>query len=162
MLNDIRAFFQQRMHPAPETGTATNTTGPSVEPATLAACALLVELAHADEEFSAAEREHLESALVRHFGIAAEDVSSMIAMAEAENRQAVDHFQFTRLIAEHYDLPQKLVLAEIMWGLVAADGTVAEHEAYLVRKISNLLSIEPGYLSEARRRAAERRVGEDR
>jgi uncharacterized tellurite resistance protein B-like protein len=162
MLNDIRKFFQQRMHPVAEDQQASDPASSSVDRTTLAACALLVELAHADEEFSAAERDHLESALVRHFGIAAEDVASMIAMAETENRQAVDHFQFTRLISEHYDLPQKLVLAEIMWGLVAADGTVAEHEAYLVRKISNLLDIEPGYLSEARRRAAERKPDERR
>ena len=162
MLNDIRKFFQQRMHPVADTQESAGAASSSVDRTTLAACALLVELAHADEEFSAAEREHLESALVRHFGIAAEDVASMIAMAETENRQAVDHFQFTRLISEHYDLPQKLVLAEIMWGLVAADGTVAEHEAYLVRKISNLLDIEPGYLSEARRRAAGQRPDERR
>ena len=152
MLSDIRSFFQQRMRPGASDDT-TSASGARIDPVRLAACALLVELAHADQEFSASERAHLESALVRQFGVPAEDVGALIALAEEENRRAVDHFQFTRLVAESYDLGQKMVLAEIMWGLVTADGMIAEHEAYLVRKISNLLNLEPGYLSEARRRA---------
>jgi uncharacterized tellurite resistance protein B-like protein len=149
---DIRSFFQRKMQPAATAG-AGGPRDPREDPVKLAACALLVELAHADEEFSAPEREHIAAALVRQFGVAPEAVDDMIALAEDANRRAVDHFQFTRLIAAHYDLSQKMVLAEIMWGLVAADGTVAEHEAYLVRKISNLLDLEPGYLSEAKNRA---------
>jgi uncharacterized tellurite resistance protein B-like protein len=158
MLNDIRAFFQQRLRPdaAPAASPAS---GVTIDPVRLAACALLVELAHADQEFSASERAHLESALTRHFGVPGKDVDALIALAEEENRRAVDHFQFTRLIAENYDLGQKMVLAEIMWGLVTSDGMIAEHEAYLVRKISNLLDLEPGYLSEARRRATSGDTG---
>ena len=76
-------------------------------------------------------------------------------LAEVERQQSIDHFQFTRLIADHYDLGQKMVLAEVMWGVILADGTIGNHEAYLVRKIAHLLQLEPGYLAEARRAAAE-------
>jgi uncharacterized tellurite resistance protein B-like protein len=48
-----------------------------------------------------------------------------------------------------------MVLAEVMWGLVLADGQVSEHEQYLARKISNLLDLAPAYLSSAKA-AAER------
>ena len=51
-----------------------------------------------------------------------------------------------------------MVLAEIMWGIVLADGQVAEHEHYLTRKISNLLELEPGYLSAAKDAAARKRT----
>jgi uncharacterized tellurite resistance protein B-like protein len=77
-----------------------------------------------------------------------------MALAEEQRRSSIDHFQFTRLIAEHYDLGQKMVLAEVMWGLILADGQIADHESYLVRKIAYLLDLEPGYLSEARKAAA--------
>jgi uncharacterized tellurite resistance protein B-like protein len=40
-----------------------------------------------------------------------------------------------------------------MWGVILADGKIAEHEAYLVRKLANLLNLEPGYLAQARRAA---------
>ena len=157
MLDSIRSLFSRRMAPAAPGASAEAPGGATSEdPARLAACALLLELAHADGEFSEAERRHLEGALVRHFDVAPDTVDELVRLAEEENRRAVDHFQFTRLVASSYDLGQKMVLAEIMWGLVIADGTVAEHEAYLVRKISNLLDLEPGYLSEAKRRASDR------
>jgi uncharacterized tellurite resistance protein B-like protein len=46
-----------------------------------------------------------------------------------------------------------------MWGVVLADGQVAEHEHYLTRKISNLLELEPGYLSAAKEAATKKRAG---
>jgi uncharacterized tellurite resistance protein B-like protein len=49
-----------------------------------------------------------------------------------------------------------MLLAEVMWGLILADGAVAEHEAYLVRKMANLLGLEAGYLSQARANVAGR------
>jgi uncharacterized tellurite resistance protein B-like protein len=61
------------------------------------------------------------------------------------------------VLNERYDIGQKMVLAEVMWGLVLADGQIAEHEHYLTRKIANLLELEPGYLSTAKARAAEKR-----
>jgi uncharacterized tellurite resistance protein B-like protein len=42
-----------------------------------------------------------------------------------------------------------------MWGLVYSDGDLAEKEDYLMRKICNLLRLEPGYLAEARKRAGD-------
>ena len=51
-----------------------------------------------------------------------------------------------------------MVLAEIMWGLVLADGEIAEREHYLTRKISNLQNLEPGYLSAAKAAAASKKT----
>ena len=64
-------------------------------------------------------------------------------------------YQFTRLISDRYDLGQKMVLAEVMWRVVYADGELAKHESYLMRKISNLLDLRPGFLSEARKRVTD-------
>ena len=46
-----------------------------------------------------------------------------------------------------------MVLAELLWRVVYADGELSRHEDYLARKIANLLDLRPGYLSEARNRA---------
>lgn len=156
MLDPIRAFFGSRLQ---QPGMSEQTAGADVQEARvrLAACALLLELAHADAEFSDAEREHIEGVLERHFALSSSDVHELIALAERERQQSIDHFQFTRLIAEHYDLGQKLLLAEAMWGVILADGTIASHEAYLVRKLANMLDVEPGYLTQARQRAAGER-----
>ncbi len=67
----------------------------------------------------------------------------------------MDLWTFTNLVAEHYSLGQKMVLAEAMWGLVYSDGELGSREDYLMRKISGLLRLEPGYLAEARKRVEE-------
>ena len=120
----------------------------------LAACALLLELAHADGEFSAPEREHIERTLIRHFGLDETTAGELLRLAEAERAQSLDHFQFTRLIASEYDLAQKMVLAEVMWGVILADGRLSDHETHLVRKLASLMQLEPAYLAQARKAAA--------
>jgi uncharacterized tellurite resistance protein B-like protein len=155
MLDAIKAFVSRRIAPARPTDPE-STSDAARTRVQIAACALLLEVAHADEEFSPAERRHIEEALDRHFGLDEATRAELIALADAERRRSIDHFQFTKLINEHYDLGQKMVLAEVMWGIILADGTVAAHEAYLVRKLANLLDLEPAYLSQARRAAADR------
>jgi len=126
----------------------------SRRPLYLAACALLLELAHADDEFSDVERAHIEAVLRRHFDLDEAEARELIELANAERAASIDLYQFTSLIRSSYDLGQKTLLAEIMWGLILADGEIARHEAYLLRKIANLLDLEPGYLAAARKRAA--------
>ncbi|HEX6070330.1 MAG TPA: TerB family tellurite resistance protein [Longimicrobiaceae bacterium] len=128
-----------------------------VDPLHLAACALLLEVAHADGEFSDAERAHLEAVLERHFALPPESGRRVMELAEGERSGAIDQYRFTSVLQERYDTGQKMVLAEIMWGLVLADGQIAEHEHYLTRKISNLLGLAPGYLSAAKAAAARGR-----
>ena len=119
----------------------------------VAACALLLEVAHADGEFSAEEQTRIEDALTRHFGLDEATRRELIQLADAERRQSIDHFQFTRMIRDHYDLGQKVLLAELMWSVILSDGKVADHEGYLVRKLASLLELPPAYLSQARERA---------
>ena len=148
MLDALRAFLTRDSHPAPSRASSG-----APDRIRLAACALLLELAHADGEFSPSEREHIEGALGRHFGLDASTAAELIGLAEQARAEAVDSFQFTRVITENYDLGQKMVLAEVMWGVILADGQLSEHESYLIRKLANLLDLQPGYLSEARRSA---------
>jgi len=155
VLDAIRTFVSRRILSPGESAGQPAPSGPSG--VQLAACALLLELAHADGTMSPSEQAHIDRAVRQHFGLDENTARELIALADAERRQSIDHFQFTRLIAAEYDLGQKMVLAELMWGVILADGELATHEAWLVRKLAHLLELEPGYLSEARKAAAERR-----
>jgi uncharacterized tellurite resistance protein B-like protein len=158
-MESIRQFFAEHM--APGNGESTNGKAQAHVDAEaerqrlhIAACALLLEIAHADEAFSDAERTHIEAVMQRHFDLDEETANGLIELAEAERSRAVDLYQFTSLIRDNYDLGQKTLLAEIMWGLILTDGDVQRHESYMLRKIANLLDLEPGYLANARKRAA--------
>ena len=153
MLDRIRSFFNDKMEPPEEVGAETH--GGTVPPALqVAACALLLEIAYADEEFADSERAHLESAMRRHFGLDDDTARQLIEFADKERRRQIDYHQFTRLISQNYNPAQKMVLLEAMWGLVFADGEVAKHETMLMRKLSHLLDVKPAFLSEAKKKAA--------
>lgn len=160
MMDSIRQFFAEHMAPVngQTKGRAQSRMDAEDERQRLhvAACALLLEIAYADDAFSDSERTHIEAVMQRHFDLDEETAQALIEVAEAERSRAVDLYQFTSLIRDSYDLGQKTLLAEIMWGLVLTDGDVQRHESYMLRKIANLLDLEPGYLASARKRAASR------
>jgi uncharacterized tellurite resistance protein B-like protein len=157
-MDSFRKFFNQRMQPAaaPTNGAAKG----KPDPLHVAACALLLELAHADEVFTEDERNHVHAIMMRHFSLDYDTAQELMQLADQERRQSVDVFQFANLVRSSYDIGQKTLLAEIMWGLILTDGEVARHESYMLRKIANLLDLEPGYLSRARATAAAKLGGQ--
>lgn len=153
LIDSIKRFLTRE-----EKNADADRSAPQVDPLHLAACVLLLDVAHADGEFSDAEQAHIERVLAQHFSLSPGAGRELLALADRERQVAVDHFRFTNQLKTSYDTGQKMVLAEIMWGVVLADGQISEHEHYLTRKISNLLDLEPGYLSAAKDAAARRKI----
>ncbi len=149
MLDAIKSFFGATMEPeSPEQ----EVTEPDVR---LAACALLIEIAHADDEFTQDESQHLLSAVRRQYGLDAGEAEKLLELAERARVDAVDLWQFTKLIKQTYSLGQKMVLVEVMWGLVYSDGELSSHEESLMRRVCHLLDLAPGYLADARRKVED-------
>ena len=147
MLDSIKKFFSSSMSPVEEYDD-----GESKTDIRLAACALLLELAHADEEFTEDEEQHLVSAVRRQYGLEEEEADQLLELADKARASAVDLWQFTKLIKQNYSLGQKMVLVEVMWGLVYADGQLSSHEESLIRRVCHLLDLAPGYLADVRKR----------
>lgn len=153
MLDAIKTFVTHHIIHRPS-GEQPQADHPRPTGVQLAAAALLLELAYADDEFSPVERTHIGSALSRHFGLDEPTARELMDLAQIERQQAVDYYQFAHTITQHFDLAQRMVLAEVMWGVILADGKIAQHEDYLMRKLANLLDLKPAYLAEARRAAS--------
>ena len=145
MLDAIRRMLADNAPATASTGTYSNDVR-------MAACVLLVELASVDGEFSAIERQRILDILQRHFGVDAAGAEELLAEAARASRSSVDDFVFTRQVVKEYDLAQRMVLAELMWQVVLADGTIDGNESYLMRKLANLLQLEPAFLAQARKR----------
>jgi uncharacterized tellurite resistance protein B-like protein len=163
MIDGIRDFFTRVMRtPASAANANADASEAEAEEAArrrlhVAACALLLELAHADDEFSDAERAHVRESLRRHLDLDEPTTNRLLELAEEERASAIDLYQFTSLVRDNYDLAQKTLLAEIMWGVVLADGSIEQDESIMLRKIGNLLDLEPGFLSHARKQVGGRR-----
>lgn len=150
MLDAIRGFFTARLHQPAEAGVA-----PDPDRLRLATCALLLELAWADGTFGDEERAQLRQSLTKRMGLDELTADELVAMAEAERRAAHDYFQFTSLVAAHFSAPEKHALMEMMWELVAADGTISRAEDHLLRRVGPLLGLDSRSVADAKLRVQQ-------
>ena len=155
-------LLRRYLAPAPAVAPALGNAGaspPADDPSRLAACALLVELARADGEFSEVERTHIADILVREFQVTPPGAQELMTAADESLREAVDLHQFTAVINARYGEAERAALAELLWCVVDADGVLSQHEASLIRRMGGLLDLPPGALNAARARVAERCKG---
>ena len=128
VVREIRQFFTSRLS-SPEAPHRP-------DPVAIAACALLLEIAHADDVFAPEERDRILRAVREDLGVAAEDVDEVVRLAEEERRESVDLYQFTKLVGENFSRDQRLRLLEVIWGVVYADGQLTAVENQLARRIA--------------------------
>ena len=119
----------------------------------LATAALLVEMSRQDEMIHDNERRAIEDALRDRFDLSQEEVDELYAMAEAEVREAIDYYQFTSLIKEHFSMEQKERVVELLWQVAIADGHIDRYEEHMVRRIAELLYLPHSAFIRAKHRA---------
>jgi uncharacterized tellurite resistance protein B-like protein len=149
MLASIKEFFSQVIEP----GTRNDAdNGKALQVAT---AALLLEMMRMDERIVEAERDAVADTLRREFGLDAQQVETLVALAREEACQASDYYQFTSLINKTCDAAQKIRIVENLWRVAMADGHLDAHELHLMRKITDLLHIGHGDSVAAKARARE-------
>jgi uncharacterized tellurite resistance protein B-like protein len=145
----LRALFSSG-RPSRESG------GRGPDPVVVAACALLLEIAHADDEFRPEERERIVRHIRTEMGVADSDIQDVLALAETSRRDSVDLYHFTRLVAENLSREDRLKLVEAIWGVVYADGSLSEVESHLARRIAELLGFQHPEVQAAKETVAAR------
>jgi len=151
VLEALRSFFSSRVA-EPESG--------APDPVAVAACALLLEIAHADETFTADEKERIARAAREDLGVAPEDVREVLRLAEEARKASVDLYQFTKLVTESFSREQRLRLIEAIWGVVYSDGVLTAVEGQLARRIAELLGFQHPEVQAVRERVAAK-LGEE-
>jgi uncharacterized tellurite resistance protein B-like protein len=149
-MESLRAFFKGK---SARDGSPRD--GP--DPVVIAACALLLEIAHADDAFLPEERERIVRHIHGEMGVAEADIQDVMQMAEAQRRSSVDLYHFTRLVAETLSRDDRLKLVEAIWGVVYADGSLTEVESHLARRIAELLGFQHPEVQAAKETVASRR-----
>jgi len=116
----------------------------------IATCALFLEMANIDGEFSGSEREKIISILKEQYQLSEEDTHALIEAADEELKNSIDYWKFTSLINENYSREEKITIVEMLWKIVYTDETLDKHEDYLVHKLSNLLRLSHKELIDAK------------
>lgn len=120
------------------------------DPVQLATAAILLELAHADQQFSEREEVQLIESLTQRFGLTEVVARNIMASAEKSRGETIDHWSFTNAIRQNTDRAQRLEIVREMWRMVLADGRLDDYEDYLIRKLSDLLGIQHHEMIEAK------------
>lgn len=107
----------------------------------VATCVLLLEVAHADDDFSSDECQTIDKMVGARFGLDATETSELLAVAEKERTTGSDLYSFARLVNEKYPRPRKLAILELLWEVVYSDGILEAHEDALMHKLGTLLGI---------------------
>ena len=145
MINRIKAFLSSAEVAAPHEH--------SVEEKHLAAAALLVEAACLDGHFDARERTVIERVLTNRFALAADEVASLMELAQTAQDQANQLLRFTRTAKDSFSAEERVELIEMLWEVVYADGKLDDFEENLLRRVAGLI-----YVSDLDRGAARKRV----
>jgi uncharacterized tellurite resistance protein B-like protein len=116
----------------------------------IATCALFLEIANIDDEFSDEERASILSLIKSEYGLTEEQAVQLARRAMEELEGSIDLWKFTNLINEHYTDAEKLRVVELIWRVVYADGKLDEHEDYLIHKLGSLLRLKHKQLITAK------------
>ncbi|MDQ7837184.1 MAG: TerB family tellurite resistance protein [Thermodesulfobacteriota bacterium] len=147
MLGIIKSFFKKEMAIGSEVQSKDAAYTDKVQVAT---CALLLEMACADNEFSTDEEEHIIETVKRHFSLPEKATDKLIELSERERKASIDLWQFARLIRNNYSVEQKMELIKLIWKVIYVDGILDKHEDYLVHKLAKLLGLDHKQLIDAK------------
>ncbi|MDY6981018.1 MAG: TerB family tellurite resistance protein [Pseudomonadota bacterium] len=133
MLNAIKKFFEQNLSP--------EQTGDDEHALKLATAALLIEMMQQDGKTTDDEILAVKSALQSKFGLTESETHTLFDLAREETRQAVDFYQFTRLINDQFSPEKKIKVIEYLWGIAYSDNHLDAHEEHMIRRIADLLYV---------------------
>jgi len=108
----------------------------------IATCALLLEMAHADDDFTPEEAARIAEMVQQRFGLSAEAFEELKALSEQRRREQIDLWGFTNTIKKNFSPSQKIQVMEMLWAVIYADETLADYEDHLIHTLANLLDID--------------------
>ena len=107
----------------------------------IATCALFLEIANIDNEFSEEERDGILSLLKSEYGLSEDRALELAQTAMDELKGSIDLWQFTNMINENCSDSEKVRIVELLWGVIYADSKLDKHEDYLIHKLATLLRL---------------------
>ncbi len=121
----------------------------------IATCALFLEMAYIDGEFTEAERDKIVSILKNQYELPEDYIQELLTTSQREREGSIDLWKFTNQINQNYSIEEKIRIIELIWKIVYTDGKLEKYEDYLIHKISRLLNLKHSELISAKLRVIE-------
>lgn len=125
----------------------------------IATCALFLEIANSDDDFSIEEKVFIEKTMKDEFNLDDELVAELLIHADEQTKESVSLYEFTDRINKAYGREEKLTILKNLWRLVYADGKLDKYEEYFMRTISKNLHMEHSDMIATKLEAKEEQNG---
>ena len=110
----------------------------------------------ADGNIDENEYAHIRHILVMQLDQSADDAEAMLNEAVASHDERIEIHSLTRHIRDDTDAADRLVILEMVWTVVLADGNLDVHESQLMRRLAGLLFVDDVESGLAAQRARNR------
>lgn len=128
---------------------------PSRNHAALATCVILLEAAHADDDFTDEERGRIVAIMEERFALSAGESRELLEEALAVREESTDMWQFTNAINRAYSVDEKIAIMEEVWRIIYSDGVLHAYEDHLAGKLQTLLNLNHPQKIAAKMKALE-------
>lgn len=108
----------------------------------VAACALFIEIAKADGEYTDDERKLIISEMKSTFSLDDDYVNDLMTLAEERIKESVSLYEFTGVINTTFTYEEKIELIESLWKLIYKDEKLNQYEDHLIKRIAATINIE--------------------
>ncbi len=116
----------------------------------VATCALFVEMAKTDGEFSEGERKKIVKVMKETFDLENECVNDLIELSEQKIKESISIYEFTSTINDNFSKEDKFELMKNLWKLIYIDEKLNMYEDHLVKKIGGMLNLDHKKIIEAK------------
>lgn len=121
----------------------------------IAATALMVQIARADESEDEVELNTIVENAIRSGELDRQDAESILEQARSQVDAATSIYEFKEQLNDQLSQSEKAGILESIWRVAFADGRIDKYEEYLIRRIAELLNLNHREYMEARLRAED-------
>jgi len=108
----------------------------------IAACALFIEIAKADGDFTDDERTIIISEMKSTFNLDDDYANDLLMLAEQRVKESVSLYEFTGVINNTFSHEEKIELIESLWKLIYKDEKLNQYEDHLIKRVAATINIE--------------------
>jgi uncharacterized tellurite resistance protein B-like protein len=108
----------------------------------IATCALFIELAKADGDFSEQERDFIISMMKKCFNLDESEVNIIFELAEQKVDKSISIYEFTSELNNQFTQAEKESVIKNLWRLIYTDKKLNAYEDSLIKKIGLTMNLE--------------------
>ena len=116
-------------------------------------CGLMVEAAYTDGNIDEGELSKIKFSLVNIFDEDSKEVDLALSESIKNKNNSNSLHHYTSYINKNFSSSKKILLLEVLWGIVLSDGEIHDFESNLIRRLAGLLYISDVQSGNARKRA---------